>query len=445
MRLTPVLTIILLSSAFSTVGLAQNEPVPPLPKLLSQRQQMDVREAWLKKRLDTLVLPMMRKHGLSMWIVVNEEFNDDPATAYIAPPMSIVGSRDFFIFADAGTKLDKIAVVRYSDERVKNHYEMISVSRDNLAETLRATVAKYSPKNIGLNMTGTRGQQNGISYASYRMLAETLGPENEKKFVSTANFLSDFFDTRLPEEFEHYQNAVLVTDILTRRAFSDEVIRPGKTTVGDVKWWFLEQLSRLGLSTWFHPDLRIQRPSVTATTDQQFLSIADESTVLQRGDLIHIDCGLNYMGLSTDWQKHAYILKAGEKDAPAGLKAALRNTNALQDAIFAVARPGMTGSEVYAAAMDEMKRQKIEAMIYSHPIGTHGHGLGPSIDFRPAITGAEERFRLGSYTSIELNTSTPLPEWKGQKVTIMAEDDAVMNANGFKFVRPRQTSIYVIR
>ena len=140
-------------------------------------------------------------------------------------------------------------------------------------------------------------------------------------------------------------------------------------------------------------------------TNQQFLSVADESTVLQRGDLIHIDCGLNYMGLSTDWQKHAYILQKGEKDAPEGMKKSLKNTNLLQDAIFGVARVGMTGADVYESAMAEMKRQNIEAMIYSHPIGTHGHGLGASIDFRKAIGGAAERFRLNSYTSIELNTS----------------------------------------
>jgi Xaa-Pro dipeptidase len=445
MKLRNTLAATFLIGTFCTAGLAQRETIPAMPRLLTQREQMDVREAWLKKRLDTLVLPMMRKHGLSMWIVVNEEFNSDPVTEYIVPPMPIVGSRDFFIFADAGDRLEKIAIVRYSEERLKNHYQMVSVPRDRLAETLRATVARFAPKTIGLNMNGTRGQQNGLSHASYRMLAEALGPDTEKKFVSTAEFLSDFFDTRLPEELEHYRTAVLVTDILTRRAFSNEVIKPGRTTVGDVRWWFLQQLSDLGLSTWFQPDLRVQRRSAKTATDQQFLAVADEATVLQRGDLIHIDCGLNYMGLSTDWQKHAYILKAGEKDVPTGLKAAIKNTNALQDAIFAVARPGLTGGEVYAAAMAEMKRQNIEAMIYSHPIGTHGHGLGPSIDFRRAITGAEQRFRLGSYTSIELNTSMPLPEWDGQKVTIMAEDDAVMTANGFEFIRPRQTSIYVIK
>ncbi|MGB5014827.1 MAG: M24 family metallopeptidase [Pyrinomonadaceae bacterium] len=448
MSIRKLIFTVICVAAFAQFLAAQNrsnEPIPKMPRLLSQLEQMNVREAWLKKRLDTLLLPMMRKHGIAMWIVVNEEFNSDPATEYIVPPMPMVGSRDFFIFADTGEKLEKIAIVRYSEERLKNHYQMISVSRDKLGETLRATIAKYAPKNIALNMNAPRGQQNGLSHASYKMLAETLGTETEKKFVPAANFLSDFFDTRLPEELEHYQAAVLVTDILTRRAFSNEVITPGKTTVGDVRWWFLQQLSNLGLTTWFQPDLRIQRRAKASATSQQFLSVADEATVIERGDLIHIDCGLNYMGLSTDWQKHAYILQRGERDVPAGMKKALANTNALQDAIFSVARAGMTGAEVYDAAMADMKRRNIEAMIYSHPIGNHGHGLGASIDFRRAITGSEERFRLGSFTSIELNTSMPLAEWAGQKITIMAEDDAVMSGAGYKFIRPRQTEFYLIK
>jgi hypothetical protein len=96
--------------------------------------------------------------------------------------------------------------------------------------------------------------------------------------------------------------------------------------------------------------------------------------------------------------------------------------------------------------MAECKRQGIEAMIYSHPIGAHGHGLGASIDFRRGIGGAEEdRLRLGSYTSIELNTSTTVPEWGNQRVTVMEEDDAVMTDKGFQFIRPRQTEFYLIR
>ena len=416
-----------------------------MPKLLSQREQMDVREQWLKKRLGTLLLPMMKRHGIDMWIIVNEEFKSDPVTEHIVPPIPIVGRRDLFIFIDRGERLERVAIVRYDEERLNDHYKLVMPPRDKFSAEVRKIVDERDPKTIALNIGGTRGQQSGLSHDGYRFLAETLGPENEKKFVSASKLLTEFFDTRLPEELEHYEKAVLATDVITRRAFSNEVIKPGRTTVGDVRWWMMQQVNGLGLGVWFQPDLRIQRQRAETGTTGQFLSTAKEADVIQPGDLIHVDFGLIYMGLSTDWQKHAYVLKPGEKDAPAGLKAALANTNKLQDALFRFARAGMTGTEAYDLAMAEMKKQNIEAMIYSHPIGAHGHGLGASIDFRRGIGGDEEKLRLGSYTSIELNTSTAVPEWGGQKVTIMAEDDAVMTEGGFKFIRPRQTELYLIK
>ena len=423
-----------------------NEPIPAMPKLLSQREQMDVREAWLKKRFDTLLLPMMQRNGIEMWIVVNEEFHSDPVTEHIVPPTPIVGRRDYFVFIDRGGKLERYAIVRYLEERLKNHYRVLNPPRAEMAATLKKLVSERNPKTIALNYGGTRGQQNGLTHDGYKTLSETLGADNEKKFISAAKLLTEFFDTRLPEELEHYRQAVLTTDVITRRAFSNEVIVPGKTTVGDVRWWMMQQVNNLGLGIWFQPDLRVQRQAKETSKTQQFLSIADESVVLERGDLIHVDFGLIYMGLSTDWQKHGYILKSGENDAPEGLKAALKNTNRLQDIMFSFARAGMTGAQVYDATMAECKKQGIDAMIYSHPIGAHGHGLGASIDFRRGgVGGDEERLRLGSYTSIELNTSTNVPEWNNQRVTVMGEDDAVMTENGFQFIRPRQTEFYLIK
>lgn len=427
---------------------AQNksdEKLPAMPRLLSQREQLAVREAWLKKRLDTVLLPMMRKHNVSMWIVTNEEFHADPVTEYIAPPIPYVGRRDFFILADNGSGLDKIAVVRYTEEHLKNFYTVLNPPGNKIGETLKQIVAERNPKTIALNFGGTRGQSNGLTSNAYKFLADTLGKDYEARFVSGEKFVTDYLDTRLPEESEHYRAAVLATDVLTRRAFSNEVITPGKTTVGDVRWWLLQQVNNLGLTVWFQPDLRVQRKVKGDVNPTQFLEVAAENVVLERGDLIHVDFGLNYMGLSTDWQKHAYILQKGEKDAPQGLKDALKNTNRLQDALFAAARAGMTGPEVYEKTMAEMKRQNIQAMIYSHPIGTQGHGLGAAIDFRRPLATGEERLRLGSYTSIELNTATKVPEWDNQLVFVMAEDDAFMTGNGYQFFRPRQTEFYLIR
>lgn len=447
MIMRSIATFFLLLLISSTCGAQNrsNEPIPPMPKLLSQRAQMDVREAWLKKRLDSQLLAMMKRHGIDMWIVVNEEFHSDPVTPTIVPPIPIVGRRDLFIFIDRGDRIDRIALMRYDEERVKNHYRVVLPGRDKFGDELKKIVNERNPKTIALNFGGNRGQQNGLTYDGYKFLAETLGRENEKKFVSAADLLTEFLDTRLPDELEHYRTAVFATDVITRRAFSNQVIKPGKTTVGDVRWWMMQQLNDLGVDTWFQADLRVQRQSKDTGTTGQFLSTAPESVVLMPGDVIHVDFGLNYMGLSTDWQKMGYILKPGEKDAPAGLKAALKNTNRLQDILFSVARAGMTGTEVYDATMAEAKKQGLNAMIYSHPVGTQGHGLGPTIDFRGNIGGGANKILPGSYMSIELNTSTDVPEWKNQRVTIMAEDDAYMTPTGYKFFRPRQTEFYLIR
>ena len=420
----------------------------PLPKLLSVREQQTVRESWLKKRLDTMLLPMMRQQKIEMWIVTNEEFHADPVTEYIAPPLPYVGRRDYFIFADrGGDKLDRIALVRYPEEHLKSFFEVLNPPGREIAPTLRRLVEERNPKTIALNMGGTRGATNGITHDAYNFLTETLGKDLATRFVSAAPLIVEYMDTRLPEELEHYRTAVTVTDILTQRAFSNEVIKPGKTTVGDVRWWFLQQVNNLGLGVWFQPDLRVQRQATETGKTLQFLSVAEESTVIQRGDVIHIDCGMNYLGLSTDWQKMAYVLREGEKDVPEGLKKALANTNRLQDALFTHIKTGAQGFAVYEATMADMKTAGIEAMIYSHSVGNQGHALGASIDFRRPAAGApqEPPFREGSYTSIELNTSTAVAEWGGQKVTIMLEDDAYLTKDGMKWFRPRQTAFYVIR
>jgi Xaa-Pro aminopeptidase len=420
----------------------------PLPKILSVREQQAVRESWLKKRLDTMLLPMMRQQKIDMWIVTNEEFHADPVTEYIAPPLVYVGRRDFFIFADrGGDKLDRIALVRYAEEHLKYFFEVLNPPGKDVAATLRRIVEERNPKAIALNMGGTRGATNGLTHDAYKFLTDTLGQDFSSRFVPAAPLIVEYMDTRLPEELEHYRTAVALTDVLTQRAFSNEVITPGKTTVGDVRWWFLQQVNNLGLGVWFQPDLRVQRQNQEAGKTLQFLSVAEESVVIQRGDVIHIDCGLNYLGLSTDWQKMGYVLRDGEKDVPEGLKKALANTSRLQDALFTHIKPGAKGFDVYDATMADMKKAGIEAMIYSHSVGNQGHALGASIDFRrPAVgTPSEPPFREGSYTSIELNTTTAVPEWNGQKVTIMMEDDAYLTKDGMKWFRPRQTVFYLIR
>lgn len=443
-------TRIFLLFCLLTVAAVAQSSSPKSPMLLSWSQQIAVREQWLAKRHE-MILPMMRQYGIDMWIVVNEEFHDDPLTQYIAPPRVYVGNRDFFVFIDTGEKgLRKIAISGYSEENVKQFFESPDDPRP-ADKVLPELYAQYKPQKIALSYGARRGVQRSLTYDTYNFIAEKMGSDAAQHFVPAADLIEEYLDTRIPEEFATYQAMVQLTDSLTRRALSNEVIHPGKTTVGDVRRWLYDQLGQNRVGTWFQPDLRVQSRSKKNVNSRGFLAVAPESTVIERGDAVHLDFGITYMGLNTDWQKMAYVLLPDEKDAPAGLRNAMKNTNALQDALTQrAARPGRTAAEVYNLTMDEMKQKGIEAQIYSHPIGNQGHGLGPSIDFRAAqrsdaATAQAKKLRKGSYLSVELNTQTPVPEWDGQKVYIMMEDDAYLTDDGYKFFVPRQEAFYLVK
>ncbi|HEU0251755.1 MAG TPA: hypothetical protein VFR12_01905, partial [Pyrinomonadaceae bacterium] len=170
---------------------------------MSVREQQAVRESWLKKRFDTLLLPLMRAQKIDMWIVTNEEFHADPVTEYIAPPLPYVGRRDFFIFADrGGDKLERFALVRYPEEALKRHFEILNPPGREIASTLRRIVEERKPKTIALNMGGTRGATTGLTHDAYKFLSETLGQEYASRFVPAGPLIVEYMDTRLPEELE---------------------------------------------------------------------------------------------------------------------------------------------------------------------------------------------------------------------------------------------------
>ncbi len=414
-------------------------------KLPTWSQQIAMREGWLVKR-HALILDMMRRHNIDMWVIVNEEFHNDPLTEYVAPPRPYTGNRDIFIFIDTGSGLRKVAVTGYAEENVNRFFEQEEDPKP-ADQQLSALYAQYHPKHIGLSIDAKRGAQRSLTHDSYQFLAKSMGGDAESHFVSAADLIEEYSDTRLPEEFESYKLLVRLTDQITKRAFSNEVIHPSKTTVGDVRRWLYDAMWSAGVGTWFQQDIRLQRKGAANATSRGFLGIAPESMVIEPGDVLHVDFGITAMGFSTDWQKMAYVLKPGEKDAPGGLKRVMANTNALQEELMKDSRPGKLAGDVYKEIMDAMSKRGIEAKVYSHPIGWQGHGLGAGLDYRAAQQGAAEgkRLRDGSYISIELNTVTAVPEWGDQKVFVMMEDDAYLTSEGFKTFLPRQTSYYLIK
>jgi hypothetical protein len=198
----------------------------------------------------------------------------------------------------------------------------------------------------------------------------------------------------------------------------------------------------LGLRAWFQPTIEIQ------AAGQRYDQKEDVRTLIQPGDLLHCDMGFYYLGLATDQQQHAYILKPGEHDAPAGLKQALAAANRLQEIHLAALQVGRSGNQVLSAALAQAGEEDINATIYSHPLGYHGHAAGPTIglwDQQGGVPGRGdyEVFDETAY-SIELNARSAVPEWDGQEARIALEEDALLWGGEPSWLDGRQTTLYLV-
>jgi Xaa-Pro aminopeptidase len=324
--------------------------------------------------------------------------------------------------------------------------ELMGLSQWNL---LRRLVEERRPASIAIDVSHTHAFSDGLSAGEREQLEGALGPWTSR-IVRAEGLPLDYIATRVPEMLPAYRDLMQIVHGLIARAFSSEVITPGRTTTEDVVWWLRQQVNDRGLGEWFAPSVTVQRRGRTPGTNP-VPSLADGgAAVIERGDHLHTDFGIRAMGLATDTQHVGYVLRPGETDAPAGLRQALANSNRLQDLLLARLRPGRSGNEVFADTIAAMKAAGIDGTVYTHPIGDHGHGAGPLIglwDRQEAIPGRGDVLVLPStWFSIELQATTKVPEWEGQRLRSAQEEDVAIDADGnATWVLTRQEKYHLVK
>jgi len=449
-------TFLGLSLLAAGVSLAATPPAVPMPpKLPSLREQDAIRQAWLKLRLERFLPTLMRRHGVSMWLVINREYNEDPVfKSLISPSVMFARRRTILVFFDRGGDkgVERLALGGGTNGGLYEMYrDPDNAGREIMGEsqwqTLRRVIDQRQPSTIAIDVSHTHAFSDGLSSGEREQLESALGPWTSK-IVRAENLPLEYISMRLPEMEPSYLAMMKIVHALIARAFSNEVITPGKTTSKDVEWWLRQNVNDLGLGEWFPPTVSVQRPERKAA---EFEATArPDAEIIQRGDHLHVDFGIYAMGLATDTQHVGYVLKAGETDAPAGLQKALLNSNRMQDIAFEEMRPGRTGNEVLASMLAQMKEEGIEGSMYSHPINDWGHGAGPLIglwDRQEGVPGRGDVTLLPStWFSVELQASTPIPEWGGQKLSSAQEEDAILGPDGkMRWVLTRQTKYHLVK
>jgi Xaa-Pro aminopeptidase len=440
-------------------------PLPERP-FGTLREQAALQQEWLQKRLDTFLPGQMRAHGIDLWVVPMREYNEDPVfRAITAPETFAARRRTIYVFFDkcaaAGTAPSAACVERIAlggssqggvfEARRSTKAAAGDVGRGRQAElwgdeqwqALVALVEERQPQVIGIDRSTVFAFSDGLSSGELEGMSRALGEKWTARYRNAEALPLELIAVRLPEEEAFFRRMQERVWSLSQELFSERVVTPGKTKTSDLVWWWRQRLNDLGLDTWFQPSVDVQRKGKTAE------ELGDDP-VIERGDVLHSDLGITAARLNTDTQHLAYVLQPGETEAPAGLRRALANANALQDIVIGELRPGRTGNEILAASRARMKQQGIDGTIYSHPIGLHGHGAGPTIglwDYQEGVPGRGDAKVIPSmWWSIELQATTPVAEWGGQPVRMAQEEDAIIDAGGkLRWALRRQERLFLVR
>lgn len=425
----------------------------------SLRDQADTQQRWLSSRMTTVLPALMRKYAVDMWVIPMREYNEDPVfTSLVSPTTFAARRRTIYVFSMRGDSVERIALGGSSQGGVYTAVRSTQAAAgpagaraernaelwgDEQWLALKRVIEERDPRSIAVNVSRIFAFSDGLSAGEMEGMREALGDRWASRFVRHDGLAVDFIATRLAEEAAFYRQMQELAWAIIDTAFSSKVITPGVTRTEDVVWWMRQRVNDLGLGSWFQPSVDVQRRGATGAE-------LGANPVIQRGDVLHSDFGIVAMRLNTDTQHMGYVLRARETAPPAGLIAALRRGNRLQDIVMEEIRPGRTGNEVLRSSLARMRGEGIDGTVYTHPIGIHGHGAGPLIglwDYQDGVPGrGDAKIIPAMWFSIELQATSAVPEWDGQRVRMALEEDMTIDSTGANaWALRRQTEFHLVR
>ena len=303
--------------------------VPGL-ELPAPRERAAIQDRLLQARLDNLLPKLMAEAGLDCWLVICREYNEDPVFLSLMPAGTLTARRlSMLAFFLKGERVERISISGYD---IGAFYRGAWKKGEEAQwAALARLIAEHDPRRIGVNRSRHYAHADGLSAFLEKELHSALAPELSARIVDAEKLAVRWLETRLPEEEEAFRLAVAFTRKLIARAFSREVIEPGLTSVEDLRWWMKSEMDRVGVRPWFFPhvDRKGRRDE----------AVANEG-VIQFGDFLHCDVGIEYLGLCSDVQELGYVLAPGETEPPvellAGLAAANRFLVHLEKAVIAI-------------------------------------------------------------------------------------------------------------
>jgi Xaa-Pro aminopeptidase len=434
-------TIVFVFLFFTQISFAQ---------ILPEKERALLKDEILEDRFKNLLPGLMEDASIDMWLLISREYNEDPVLKTMLPATWLNARRRTIIVFYRNKKekiIERLAVARYNiGKSIQSSWD--KEKEPNQWKALVDIIASRNPDKIGINFSKHFALADGLVKTDFDELLANLPETYQDRLVSAEKLAIGWIETRSEMEMKLYKKLVKITHDIIEEAFSEKVIHPGITTTEDIVWFMRQKVTDLGLETWFHPTIDIQRNKEFLKSHITSFSKGKEEKIIQKGDLLHCDFGITYIGLNTDCQQHAYVLNEDEDEVPVFLKEAFRKGNRVQDILTSNMSIGVTGNEILKASLIQGRKEGLRPSIYTHPLGKYGHSAGTTIGMWDSQNGVpfngDYALHKNTVYAIELNTTVAIKEWN-KDIRIMLEEAGFFGDGVFEYVNERQVAIKPIK
>ncbi len=182
---------------------------------------------------------------------------------------------------------------QYDIETIRN------MDEEDMWTALSRIIREIDPSNIALDISSATPFSDGLSKSNYDAIISSIDDVYVKRIISGEMVATRFLETRSEKEIELMRKIVGVTREIIKKAYSVEVIDIGNTTTGELRFFLMEEATKLGMPPWFDATVWIRREGKS--------HIDNDNEVIEKGDILHCDFGVVYGRLCSDVQEMAYI------------------------------------------------------------------------------------------------------------------------------------------
>jgi hypothetical protein len=389
-------------------------------RILPVKERAELVHRLLERRLREVLPVAMRENGLDCWLIVCQEDNLDPVYTTMIPMDTWCPILQILVFFDLGDRIEGFNLSGTNTHRLYQRPDVGQLEAKQWSELNRLLV-ELDPLRIGINTGSVQWAAGGLTLNLYRQLHEKLPVRYTERFVSAEDAAIRWLTTLSDDDLAAYEHVCAVGHALIAACYSRETIVPGYTSIHDLPWAYWQLAADRGMTMAFKPYFRLIRGP------QNRRRYGEEDAIIRPGDMIHCDVGVKYLGLNSDHQQVAYVLKPGETDAPGELHALFAEAGRLQDLYMNSFEVGISGDALLKRVLDRAREAGIPTpKVYSHSVGLFLHEPGPLIGLpweQESNPGrGDVHVVANSCFTMELSVQAPVAAWGDEEVRMPLEE-----------------------